>query len=90
MCPSLCWFIPFIREVPGDVLWISLASGSTLGGNATLIGAVANIIVVEQAYRHGVKVGWWEFTRVGLVVTTLTIAAAIGILALEFNLGFLK
>jgi Na+/H+ antiporter NhaD/arsenite permease-like protein len=82
--------IPLIRQVPGDVLWISLAAGSTLGGNATIIGAVANIIVVEQAYRHGVKLGWWEFTRVGLVVTALSLAASMGILALEFRLGFLR
>ena len=74
----------------GDLLWISLAAGSTLGGNATIIGAVANIIVVEQAYSRGVKLGWWEFTRVGLVVTALTVAASIGILALEYNMGLLR
>jgi Na+/H+ antiporter NhaD/arsenite permease-like protein len=82
--------IPVIKDVPGDVLWISLAAGSTLGGNATIIGAVANIIVVEQAYNQGVKVGWWEFSRVGLVVTVLTVAASIGILALEYSWGFLR
>jgi len=82
--------IPLIRQVPGDVLWISLAAGSTLGGNATIIGAVANIIVVEQAYREHVKLGWWEFTKAGLIVTALTLAASVGILALEFRLGFLR
>jgi Na+/H+ antiporter NhaD/arsenite permease-like protein len=82
--------IPLIRQVPGHVLWISLAAGSTLGGNATLIGAVANIIVAEQAYRLGVRVGWWEFTRAGLIVAALTLAASTGILALEFRLGFLR
>jgi Na+/H+ antiporter NhaD/arsenite permease-like protein len=88
--PLTMLVIPLINQVPGDVLWISLASGSTIGGNATIIGAVANIIVVEQAYRQGVKIGWWEFTRIGLVVTVLTIAASIGILVIEFNFGFLK
>lgn len=87
--PLTMLVIPVIENIPGDVLWISLAAGSTLGGNATIIGAVANIIVVEQAYDQGVKMGWWEFTRVGLVVTALTIAASIGILAWEYNLGFL-
>jgi Na+/H+ antiporter NhaD/arsenite permease-like protein len=88
--PLTMLVIPVIKSVPGDVLWISLAAGSTLGGNATIIGAVANIIVVEQAYSRGVKLGWWEFSKVGLVVTVLTIAASIGILALEFNLGLLR
>ena len=88
--PLTMLVIPVIKGVPGDVLWVSLASGSTLGGNATIIGAVANIIVVEQAYSQGVKLGWWEFSKVGIVVTALTIAASIGILALEFNLGILR
>ena len=88
--PLTMLVIPLIKNIPGDVLWISLAAGSTLGGNATIIGAVANIIVVEQAYSRGVKVGWWEFSRVGLVVTALTIAASIGILSLEYTLGFLR
>ena len=87
--PLTMLVIPAIKNIPGDVLWISLAAGSTLGGNATIIGAVANIIVVEKAYSQGVKLGWWEFSKVGLVVTALTIAASIGILALEFSLGLL-
>jgi Na+/H+ antiporter NhaD/arsenite permease-like protein len=88
--PLTMLVIPLIKDIPGDVMWISLAAGSALGGNATIIAAVANIIVVEQAYSRGVKVGWWEFSRVGLVVTALTLAASIGILSLEYWLGFLR
>jgi Na+/H+ antiporter NhaD/arsenite permease-like protein len=88
--PLVMLVIPVIQNIPGDVLWISLAAGSTLGGNATIIGAVANIIVVEQAYSQGVKLGWWEFSKVGIIVTVLTIAASIGILSLEFSLGLLR
>lgn len=88
--PLTMLVIPLIHDVQGHTLWISLAAGSTLGGNATLIGAVANIIVAEQAYRHGVRLGWWEFTRVGLIVTAVSIATSIGILALEYSLGFLR
>jgi Na+/H+ antiporter NhaD/arsenite permease-like protein len=88
--PLTMLVIPLIKNIPGDVLWISLAAGSTLGGNATIIGAVANIIVVEQAYSQGIKLGWWEFSKVGIVVTVLTIAASIGILSLEFSLGLLR
>jgi len=88
--PLTMLVIPVIKNVPGDVLWISLAAGSTLGGNATIIGAVANIIVVEQAYNQGVRLRWWEFTRVGLLVTALTIAASIGILSAEYAMGLLR
>ncbi|MCS7207801.1 MAG: SLC13 family permease [Dehalococcoidia bacterium] len=79
--------IPLLKPVGGEVLWLSLAAGSTLGGNATLIGAVANIIVAEVAARDGAIMGWWEFTKVGLVVTVLTVGLSMGILALEWYLG---
>jgi len=82
--------IPLIEHVPGDVLWISLAAGSTLGGNATIIGAVANIIVAEQASRQGVEVRFAQFAKVGLPVTILTLTISVGVLALEHWLGFLR
>ncbi len=88
--PLTMLVIPLIKDVPGNVLWISLAAGSTLGGNATIIGAIANIIVIEQAYKQDIKIGWWEFSKVGLVVTVLTIAASIAIIYLETSLGILK
>ncbi|MFN3974373.1 MAG: SLC13 family permease [Dehalococcoidia bacterium] len=81
--------IPLVRPVGSDALWLSLAAGSTLGGNATLIGAVANIIVVEMAARDGAVVGWWEFTRVGLVVSALTLGLSVAILTLEWRWGLL-
>lgn len=87
--PLTMLVIPLIQKAPADVLWISLAAGSTLGGNATLLGAVANIIVVEGAYKQGVEIKWWEFTKVGLIVTALTLAASVLILILEFELGLL-
>ncbi len=87
--PLTMLVIPLIQQAPSEVLWISLAAGSTLGGNATLLGAVANIIVAEGAYKQGVEIKWWEFTRVGLVVTGLSLAASVGIILLEFKLGFL-
>jgi Na+/H+ antiporter NhaD/arsenite permease-like protein len=50
--PLTMLVVPIIEGIPGNLLWMSLASAATLAGNATLIGAVANIIVVE---RHPVK-----------------------------------
>lgn len=82
--------IPLIEHIPGDVMWISLAAGATLGGNATLIGAVANIIVAEQAYRHRVEIKFSEFAKVGLPVTGLTLAVSVAVLALEHWLGILR
>ncbi len=88
--PLTMLVIPVIENVQGNVLWISLAAGATLGGNATIIGAVANIIVAETASRDGVTLRFGEFLLVGLVVTVVTLALSIGILSLEWQLGLLR
>ena len=56
-----------------DVLWWSLALGSDLGGNATAIGASANVVVLGIAARNGYPIGFWQFTKYGLLVTAVTI-----------------
>ena len=60
-----------------------LALSSTLAGNLFIVGSIANIIVVDQAARHGVRIGWLEHARVGVPVTLLTLAAAAGWLYLR-------
>jgi Na+/H+ antiporter NhaD/arsenite permease-like protein len=54
--------------------WIALAMASTLAGNLTITGSVANIIVVEGAAAGGVKIGFREYARVGIPVTVSTLA----------------
>ena len=55
--------------------WLVLAMASTLAGNLTITGSVANIIVVERAAAEGVHVGFREYFRVGLPLTAATLAA---------------
>jgi len=55
-----------------------LALASTLAGNLLIVGSIANIIVVDQAHRLGVRIGWLEHARVGVPVTLLTLALAAG------------
>ena len=52
--------------------WLVLAMASTLAGNLTITGSVANIIVVESA-KPEVKIGFWEYFRVGLPITVMTL-----------------
>jgi Na+/H+ antiporter NhaD/arsenite permease-like protein len=54
--------------------WLALAMASTLAGNLTITGSVANIIVVERAAAEGVDVGFREYFRLGLPVTLATLA----------------
>jgi Na+/H+ antiporter NhaD/arsenite permease-like protein len=53
--------------------WLLLAMASTLAGNLTILGSVANLIVVEQARGAGVLIGFLEYSRVGVPVTVLTL-----------------
>jgi Na+/H+ antiporter NhaD/arsenite permease-like protein len=57
----------------GDVLWWALALGADLGGNATIIGASANVVVIGIAARSGHPIRFMEFLRYGAVVTTISI-----------------
>ncbi len=52
--------------------WLVLAMASTLAGNLTITGSVANLIVVERA-RDEVHIGFWDYSRVGIPVTLLTL-----------------
>ncbi|MEH2300695.1 anion transporter [Nostoc sp.] len=59
---------------PGDTkYWLLLAAGSTLAGNLTLFGSVANLIVVEAAADLGYKLTFWEHLRFGAPLTLCTL-----------------
>ena len=53
--------------------WLMLAMASTLAGNLTITGSVANIIVVERAAAEGVYLGFRDYFRIGLPVTVATL-----------------
>jgi len=53
--------------------WIALAMASTLAGNLTITGSIANIIVVERASAAGVPIGYGEYARAGVPVTVATL-----------------
>lgn len=56
--------------------WLLLAAGSTLAGNMTLLGSVANLIVAEAVAKQGYRLTFWEHFRFGFPLTGLTLAIA--------------
>ncbi len=60
-----------------QTLWLSLAASSTLAGNATILGAAANVIVVEKGLSMGVEVRLWDFVKAGLPVTLVTLLISV-------------
>jgi Na+/H+ antiporter NhaD/arsenite permease-like protein len=84
--PAVLLFKPIVASFPDShFIWLVVASSSTLAGNATPLSSVANLIVLQQAGKR-VFISFWQFTRVGLVITLLTTLASMGILALEHRL----
>jgi Na+/H+ antiporter NhaD/arsenite permease-like protein len=72
--PAVLVIKPFIGETGHPQrAWIVVAMASTLAGNLTVLGSVANLIVVQLARADGVTIGFWEYLRVGAPLTLLTI-----------------
>ncbi|HNV10574.1 MAG TPA: ArsB/NhaD family transporter [Propionibacteriaceae bacterium] len=65
-------------------LWWALLLGADLGGNATAIGASANVVVAGIAKKSGHPISFWEFTRYGSVVALVTLAIATPYLLLRY------
>jgi len=71
--PAVMLFSPFLKTLNnGYEFWIAAAMSSTFAGNLTIIGSVANIIVVEIAAKNGIKISFMQFFKVGILVTILT------------------
>ncbi|TDO35798.1 anion transporter [Kribbella sp. VKM Ac-2527] len=76
------------RSIPdpgqADALWWALAIGADFGGNATAVGASANVVVIGLALRAGTPISFWAFTRKGIVITAITIVVAVPYLWLRY------
>ena len=53
--------------------WLLLAMASTFAGNLTILGSVANLIVVEEARAGGIDIGFLEYSKVGIPITLVTL-----------------
>jgi Na+/H+ antiporter NhaD/arsenite permease-like protein len=73
--------IPAMPEASQETAWLALAVSSTFAGNLTVLGSVANLIVVEQARKEGVTISFGDYCRVGVPVTLLTLATGAAWLA---------
>ncbi|MGE5172309.1 MAG: SLC13 family permease [Betaproteobacteria bacterium] len=83
--PAVMLLKPLTQSLgSGHFLWLALAMSSTLAGNLTLIGSVANLIVVQQARRR-VEIGFMEYFRAGALITIITVAIGIAVLAIEVS-----
>jgi Na+/H+ antiporter NhaD/arsenite permease-like protein len=72
---------PFVATLPDPArAWTVVAATATLAGNLTLVGSVANLIVVQRARARGVEIGFWTYLMVGAPLTVTTIVVALALL----------
>ena len=91
--PYVATMAPLVHDLVGPApglppgqqsLWWVLALGADLGGNATAIGASANVVICGIAKRNGHPISFWEFTKYGLIVTAVTILCTIPYVSLRY------
>lgn len=84
--------VPFVLVAQGwasgDYAWLLIAMASTFAGNLTIVGSVANMIVLELS-RERAPIGFWTYLRAGVPVTLASTAAGFAILAGLRGLGAL-
>ena len=81
--PAVLLFKPLMEVMPRrELAWLALAMSSTLAGNLTVLGSVANLIVVENARRAGTDLSFLEYLKVGVPLTVLTTLVGVAWLAL--------
>ena len=86
--PYTATIIPLVESLgqvmPVDPLWWSLALGACLGGNFTLVGAAANVVVASLAEKSGHPISFRHFLRFGIITTFMSLALASGYIWLRY------
>lgn len=76
--PAVLVLEPFVKGLADPQrAWLVVAMASTLAGNFTLVGSIANLIVAERARAFGVEVDFWTYLKVGAPLTLATIAVGV-------------
>ena len=76
--PAVMLFRHFVPGFPDpQQAWLTLAMATTLAGNLTLLGSVANLIVAESAKKHDVHLSFVEYLKAGTPITLLTLGVGI-------------
>jgi Na+/H+ antiporter NhaD/arsenite permease-like protein len=79
--PAVLVLKPFLTQLADqNRAWLTVAMASTLAGNFTILGSVANLIVVQKARAQNVEITFWTYFKIGAPLTILTILVGIWLL----------
>jgi Na+/H+ antiporter NhaD/arsenite permease-like protein len=73
MTPVVGELVAGAAERSQHALWVALAFGADFGGNATIIGASANLVAIGLAKKNGIHISFWQFAKYGSVTTLISI-----------------
>ncbi|MDR1178878.1 MAG: ArsB/NhaD family transporter [Spirochaetales bacterium] len=89
--PYVMAMIPIVEDIAADLgpqaampLWWSLALGACLGGNATLVGASANVVAASISAQSGYPIRFLDFLKYGLLFTIISLALSTGYVFLRY------
>lgn len=88
--PFVATMIPLIKDIGSlsglalGPLWWALALGADIGGNATIVGASANVVVSGIAEREGNKIGFFEYMRIAVPLTFVALILCTGYVYLRY------
>lgn len=73
--PAVLMLKPFVAGLKDhDTAWLVVAMASTMAGNFTVLGSIANLIVIQRASASGVTISFWAYFKIGAPLTLLTLA----------------
>ena len=79
--PAVLALKPFVAPLADPQrAWLVIAMASTLAGNFTLLGSVANLIVAQRAAAEGIEINFWSYFRIGAPLTIATIVIGVFLL----------
>ena len=78
--PFVILMTPMLKPLHDNFLWLALASSSTLAGNLTIIGAMANLIVIEIAKKQGIQIKFFQFLKLGAIITFFSFVLSISLI----------
>ena len=89
--PYVASMVPVVSELNAAIgaanpnaLWTALAFGADFGGNATIIGASANVVAIGLAKRQGIEISFWQFAKYGIITTLISVALVYPYLAIIY------
>lgn len=76
--PAVMLFTSVVPQLPDPHrAWLVLAASSTFAGNVTILGSIANLIVVEGARRRGIHISFWDYAKVGVPISVISLVLTI-------------